>query len=119
MPYKPVTSLFDHVQGLVSIKQEDVIKLLTEFTIMATRFKYKIALGSDANWCLPLSIDFDLFEHLQNHKPEYLAEIIITKQPANGKLFDAHWGALADDTAACLIADGNLAVSIMKLAEVG
>lgn len=104
-----------------------------KLSILDARFRSKIVHEVDPKWPIPFSVDFTLWENIQNNTSQELAEsntesvsrlfmeVSIADVLSDGgylKDIGRLWSELADDALACLSADKELTSYFMRLAEV-
>jgi hypothetical protein len=123
---EPITQQFEEQYPRIS-------SVCQRLSILDARFRFKIIYATDPKWPIPFSIDFSVWEGIQRHNPQELAELdtgfvrrlflgisIADVLSDDGYMKDVSrtWSDLADDFLACLSADKELTSYFMHLAEV-
>jgi hypothetical protein len=123
---EPITQQFEG-------QRPNIVSVCQRLSILDARFRSKIVHATDPKWPIPFSIDFSVWESIQSHNPQELAELdtafvrrlflrISTADllSDDGYMKDIArtWSDLTDDFLACSSADKELTSYFMQLAEV-
>ena len=123
------------IRQLLQTGKHDILLLLRQLSILATRFKHDFLQAVQVHWNRPLSNDYFLLEDICFSDLGALAvSMTFAMHDYHNRLFNENslelddrllqdlgkrWERFRDDVEACYIADASLDQKFLKLAEVG
>ncbi len=132
-PSEALRSFLDPITQQFKEHNPSISAVCQRLSILNTRFELKVIHATDPKWPIPFSVNFAVWEFIQRHTPQELAEFYTSRVSEffqgiaiadllsdNGHMVvvGRMWSKSSDDFLACLSVDKQLTSYFIHAAEV-